>query len=116
MQVLAVTAFIIGLLTGVLLILMVQDIEVQRKIFRRYVKQIDENGRIQSEVRWSEMKYGFFIRSGWFYRMPSREERPDLAYYPELLEVRNRIGQNWRIIQWLVGLLVVCSGAFWMSH
>jgi hypothetical protein len=113
--VLAIAAFLTGVAISAALLLLLQDIEVQRKMFRRYVKQIDEHGRILSEVKWAQMKHGFFIRSGWLYRMPSTEDRPDLAYYPELVAIRGKIRQNWRMVPWLAGVLAVCGVVYWLS-
>ena len=115
MAVLVVISIVIGLLSGVFLVLMFQDTEIQRKIFRRYVKQIDEYGRIRSEVKWGDMKYGFFIRSGWLYRMPSQEERPELAHYPELVAIREKIRLNWKVMPWLLCVLLVCAATCWLS-
>jgi hypothetical protein len=115
MQVLAIAALLLGLAVGVALLLLIQDIEVQRKMFRRYVKQVDEHGRILSEVKWGSMKHGFFIRSGWLYRMPSIEDRPDLAYYPELVDIREKIQQNWRMVPWLLAVLMLCGVILWLS-
>ncbi len=115
MHLFAVISMLLALVSGVLLVLMLQDTEIQRKTFRRYVKQIEEYGHIRSEVKWGEMKYGFFIRSGWLYRMPSQDERPDLACYPELVVIREKIRRNWRVLPWLAVVLLVCASAFALS-
>ena len=114
MSVICGIALFAGLFNGVAIILMVQDIEVQRKRFRRYLKQIDTNGGITEEVGWWEMRYGFFVRSGWLFWMPSESDRPDLAMYPELVLIRQMIKKDWRIIAWLSLIFVPSIVTFWL--
>jgi hypothetical protein len=102
MQIRSVVALRIGLFSGVTLVLMLQDMDVQRRRFRRYVKQIEELGRIMSKVTWSQMRDGFFIHSGWLYRMPDFTERPDLALHPELVSIRRIIRRNLSVVPLLV--------------
>ena len=109
MEVLMVTALILMLLSIVVTVLMLSDIEIQKKRFRRYVKQIEEVGRIEKSVGWWDMKSAMFVRSGWWYVLPDPDKRPDLYSYPELREIRGIVLKNWKIIPW-VALTGALSG------
>lgn len=107
-------SLVLSLLVWAILLLMVRDIEVQKRIFRRYVKQLDEEGLISKKVTWGEMRYGLFIFPAWFYRFPNPANRPDVYSYAELREIRENVKRNWKVIAWLAPafVILVCV-AFW---
>jgi len=107
-------SLVAALLVGAILLLMVRDTEVQKRIFRSYVKQLESAGRISKRVTWGEMRYGFFIFPAWFYRFPDPATRPDVYSYAELREIRAKVTRNWKVIVWLApAFLVLFCIAFW---
>lgn len=115
MQVFAAISLFGTLVSFAVLVLVLRDIDVRKKMFRRYVKQIDESGRITEEVSWWAMRYSFFVRSGWFYRMPSSKQRPDLRFFPELVRLRDEIERNWKLVPRLAVALALSLLLFWFG-
>ncbi|MBK8227589.1 MAG: hypothetical protein IPK70_10495 [Flavobacteriales bacterium] len=93
---------------------MVRDTEVQKRMFRRYMKQLEGEGRISKQVTWGEMRYGLFILPAWFYRFPDPVTRSDVYSFVELREIRENVKRNWKVIAWLApAFLVLICIAFW---
>lgn len=101
-----IVAILFAFASGVITLLVLEDIEVQKKQFRPYLKQIEKDGSIHTKTSWIRMKFTPFVASGWFFRFPSTEERPGLDFYPELLEIRSNVKKNWNILIWSVSALV----------
>lgn len=107
-------SLVVALFVGAILLSMVRDTEVHKRMFRRYVKQLEGEGSISKRVTWGEMKYGFFILPAWFSRFPDPATRPDVYSYAELREIRENVARNWKVIAWLApAFLVLVCIAFW---
>lgn len=100
-------ALLLSIASGVAVLLILRDIEVKKKMFRRYVAQIDKEGSIHTKVSWHQMKNAMFIWPAWFYRLPNQTSRPDLTHWPELVEIRGDLRGNWKILRWSVLTLLV---------
>jgi hypothetical protein len=94
-------AMIVFIFSGAVLALMLQDVEVQKRTLRRYIRRLDKEGQLGKLIGWFGMKHAPFVRPAWFFKVPKPEERPDLYSYPELVEVIERIKRNWVIIGWI---------------
>ena len=87
---------------------MLKDVEVHKKIFRRYVRQIEKTGGVEKKVNWWEIGHSLFVRSGWLYFLPSPNERPDLYAHLELREISEKINRNDVVIRWVGALFLGC--------
>jgi len=104
---------ILFLFSGVLLMLMLNDLEVQKRMFRRYMQRLDRDGILGLPIGWLAMKFSPFVRPAWFFRLPKPSERPDLYNYSELVEVMARIDRNRFVIKRI--LLVFLPSALIMG-
>lgn len=78
--------------------LMLQDVEIQKRILRRYMMRLEKNGELGEPIGWYSMKHAFLMRPAWFFKVPSPEQRPDIHSYPELVVVIDRIRRDWVVI------------------
>lgn len=110
MEILTIVLLFTGMTSLIILVLLLQDVEVQKKMFRRYVRQIEKFGRIESKVTWRQMKRAMFVWSGWFYLLPEPDARPDLYAYAELRMIRANIRKNYQLLLWVGTTFVLCAG------
>jgi hypothetical protein len=94
MEILTIVLLFTGMTSLIILVLLLQDVEVQKKMFRRYVRQIEKFGRIESKVTWWQMKRAMFVWSGWFYH-PSNRSHLDLVVV-QSERILRMIGRGYR--------------------
>lgn len=105
-------SIIVFLFSGTLFSLMLQDVEMQKRILRRYMSRLDKEGHIGKPIGWWAMKFTLFVRPAWFFALPKSEERPDLYSIPELVAVIEKIRRNYRVIKWILVVLVPSAAIF----
>ncbi|MBK9177235.1 MAG: hypothetical protein IPM46_13060 [Flavobacteriales bacterium] len=103
---------IVFLFSGTLLSLMLQDVEMQKRILRRYMRRLDEDGHPGNPIGWWAMKFTLFVRPAWFFTLSKSEERPDLYSIPELVDVIEKIKMNYRVIKWVLLVFMPSAAVF----
>ncbi|MBK7102326.1 MAG: hypothetical protein IPH63_11155 [Flavobacteriales bacterium] len=113
MEILTIVLLFTGMTSLIILVLLLQDVEVQKKMFRRYVRQIEKFGRIESKVTWWQMKRAMFVWSGWFYLLPEPDARPQVSVYWLVglrKVIRANIRKNYQLLLWVGTTFVLCAG------
>jgi hypothetical protein len=97
---------IVFLFSVALLVLMIQDVEIQKRMLRRYMRRLDKEGDLGTSIGWWTMKFTPFVRPAWFFNVPSPERRLDLYSRPERVEIIEKIKRNQHIIKWILVVFV----------
>jgi hypothetical protein len=108
-----IISLILFLILAPILVLLISDIETQKRIIRGYIKQLDRNGGIMNEVTWEQMRSAIFVLPAWFFRIPDRNTRPDIYSYPQITEVILKVRQNWRLIRVIFPIVALLVTLMW---
>ncbi len=109
-----VPAVILLIVTVPVLYLVILDVETQKRIIRRYIKQLNETGGIANSVTWEHMRNAFFVMPAWLFRIPDRNSRPDIYAYPQITGPIDKVRKNWQIIRVLLPIvLLLLFIVFW---
>jgi hypothetical protein len=95
-------SLIVFLFSGALLALMIQDVEIHKRMLRRYMRRLDKEGDLGTPIGWWTMKFTPFVLPAWFFNVPGPEDRPDLYSRPELVEIIEKIKRNQLVIKWIL--------------